>query len=788
MAAESGSLGVPQTLGHFQQLAAHIADVAYIAGPDRVITWIAPTVQMSLGWAPEELVGTSFIDLLHPDDARAVAASRERLYAGRPMPSSPRGVAMRLRGKTGDYRWFSGRGVPLLDDAGNPAGIAVGLRLVDDLVHERQRAQASEQHVEQILDGMLDPHLMLRAVRDESGALVDMEYSRANATACAVLRLKREDLIGKRVLQWLPGMATDEMWLRAVSALESGKPLVWDDYKFPKSVLDRERYYDIRMVRLEDELSCSFRDVTSRHRAARALAESESRFRLLAENTTDVVITVGDTGTIEWVSPAARAALGRTVSSLLGTPFAELVHPEDLDALNSLGTAEVRLGSPVDRWRWMRMTSRVLPDVTIYTARDIQAEMQARAQLAHEIGHDPLTGLANRSEALAQMGEALRRAPTDSLALLAVGVDDLRSLNEAFTYAAGDRVLTQVGTRLLHFAAQPDDVARVGDSEFTLLVHGVTDAAALADLVTNLQADLSSAVVIDSHSIEVTVSIGIAVAQTPMASELLRDATSAMHHARRRGGNRWEYHDPGLTQTARERLIMRTGIREALQAQQFVPWFQPLVSMAEGDVRGYEALARWDRDGHIVSPAEFIPVAESTDLIVDLDRYILHAGLHQVPVGMDLGVNVSAATLSSVDLAEVVYAELTSSGFDPTRLNLEVTETALLQPTALVKDNMAQVAHLGVRWWVDDFGTGYSSIAHLRDLPIHGLKLDRSFTAGLPDDARCQRLALGLVGLARGLGLSTIAEGIETAEQAAMLAAQGWEVGQGWHYGKPQPL
>jgi EAL domain-containing protein (putative c-di-GMP-specific phosphodiesterase class I) len=233
---------------------------------------------------------------------------------------------------------------------------------------------------------------------------------------------------------------------------------------------------------------------------------------------------------------------------------------------------------------------------------------------------------------------------------------------------------------------------------------------------------------------------------------------------------------------------MRTGIRQALIAEEFQPWFQPVVRMSDRAVIGYEALARWERDGQIVSPAEFIPVAESTDLIVALDRFILRQALRQAPANVHIAVNVSAATLSTPNLADLVNAELAATGFEPRRLQLEVTETALLRPTGTVTDTMRQVAALGVRWWVDDFGTGYSSIAHLRDLPIHGLKLDKSFTAGLPADATCRRLSLGLVGLARGLGLGTIAEGVETAEQREVLASQGWELGQGWLFGRPTPL
>lgn len=779
---------LPPTPVFIQQLAEHIADVAYLADASRMITWVAPTIEVSLGWRPEEIIGTPLLDILHPDDLPRIAANRERLYSGQAMHNYPEGVAMRLRAKDGTYRWFSGRGVPLFDEAGNPAGVAGGLSLIDDLMHEQERAHDSEHAVEQILDSMLDPHLVLSAVRDEAGEIVDLEFTRANDSACRVLRLRREHLVGKRVRQWLPAMADDDLWQRSTAVLATGEPLVWDDYRFPESVIAAERYYDIRMVRLGDTLNCGFRDVTSRHQAARAIAESENRFRLLAENTTDVVVTVGRDNCIDWVSPAARASLGRTVTSLMGTCFTDLVHPEDLAGLMSGQSSEVRLGSPVDGWRWMRMSSRVLPDVTIYTARDIQAEMQARTQLAHELGHDPLTGLVNRTEALSQIEAALETEPPGSLALLAVGVDDLRSVNEAFTYSAGDRVLMQIAARLVRFARHPEDVARVGDSEFTFLVRGVDDVAALADLVTSMQADMRSAIVIDDHSIEVTVSIGIATAETMQASELLRDATSALHHARRRGGHRWEYHNPELTYAARERLIMRTGIRQALRNDEFQPWFQPVVRLGDGSLTAYEALARWERDGRIVPPAEFIPVAESTDLIVALDRCILRRALALVPPGLRLGVNVSAETLSTSDLADVVNAELNASGVDPQRLNLEVTETALLRPTPVVIENMRQVAELGVKWWVDDFGTGYSSITHLRDLPIHGLKLDRSFTAGLPDDATCRRLALGLVGLARGLGLGTIAEGVETVAQAEVLAEQGWELGQGWLYGRPSPL
>jgi EAL domain-containing protein (putative c-di-GMP-specific phosphodiesterase class I) len=285
--------------------------------------------------------------------------------------------------------------------------------------------------------------------------------------------------------------------------------------------------------------------------------------------------------------------------------------------------------------------------------------------------------------------------------------------------------------------------------------------------------------------------VGIATPDSPRAVDLLRDATSALHHAKAKGGNRWEYLNSAVSHAARERLIMRSGIHEALAQDAIRPWYQPVFSLADGGFLGYEALARWVHNGRTILPDKFIPVAESTDLIVTLDRHIMRqamADIVRTDRAAQVGINVSAQSLSEPDFADTVQDELDRSGYDPELLHLEVTETDLLRPTAHVQQAMRELRDIGVTWWVDDFGTGYSSITHLRDLPVQGLKLDGSFTAGLPDDGRAVRLAQALMGLARGLGMRTTAEGVETAAQAEVLAAQGWEWAQGWLYGKAAPL
>lgn len=214
----------------------------------------------------------------------------------------------------------------------------------------------------------------------------------------------------------------------------------------------------------------------------------------------------------------------------------------------------------------------------------------------------------------------------------------------------------------------------------------------------------------------------------------------------------------------------------------------PVVSLWDGSVVGLEVLARWRTpEGRVLLPAQFLPRVDEAGLWADLDHAVLTLALQAgaaLPEGAAIGVNLSAVSLSRLDLAEWLLSELDSVGIDPGRLHLELTETSVLHVDARVTAAMVEVADAGVRWWVDDFGTGYSSISHLRDLPITGMKLDRSFTAGITDSrTRNARLALGLAGLAAGLGLDTIAEGVETPQQAQMLAEQGWQMGQGLLFG-----
>ncbi len=372
-------------------------------------------------------------------------------------------------------------------------------------------------------------------------------------------------------------------------------------------------------------------------------------------------------------------------------------------------------------------------------------------------------------------------------ALLAVGIDDLGSIIDGFTHAAADRVVSHVAEHLQRLEATR--VARITEDEFAVLLP-LHDTDSIADVADAIQSIVKSPTSVGGHSIDVTVSIGIAARTNALSGEeWLRNASTALHHAKSLGGNRWEFQDSTMAKAATERVIIRSAIRDGLAAGQFRAWFQPVVSLTTRSVVGHEALARWiTSDAQVVPPDVFIPAAAHADLILDLDRAILGQALEQAarqPETYWVSVNVSSASLRDAGLVAGVRSELARTGALPSQLQLEVTETSLLTDTQRIQENMNALADIGVSWWVDDFGTGFSSITHLRDLPVEGLKLDRSFTHGITTDPTRSRLAQGLQGLAHGMALSTVAEGIETEQQAVLLQEQGWQMGQGWLFGRP---
>ena len=550
-------------------------------------------------------------------------------------------------------------------------------------------------------------------------------------------------------------------------------------------------------------------DIHGQVEAEEDLRRREEKYRLLAEHAMDLVFEVTPDGRVTWVSPSIRTVLGFKPEDLVGKTAAYVLAPEDLGVVGP-AVAEVDVGgSPTVRARfrradgrtlWMEVTLRAVRHSSgaligrVVAARDVDEQVQAEQDLRREVAFDALTGLAKKQLAITRVQEILDSRGEPGWALLCVGVRGMRSINQAFTYEAGDEVLRSVAQRLVKAAGAPDRVARIAGDEFVVLLRDVvtpTDAADAAERI--IAAARGTVRLAGAAEVEVATYVGIATSSPEAdAEELLRDASTAMREASQHGPDRWTFLDERIAERSRQELDIQNQLRQAITDGHLVSWFMPIATLDGRTTPGYEALVRWIRpDGVVMGPPAFLDVAERSHLILDIDQLVLRQALVVLAEGDSasrVAVNISAATLQTGQVDDLVLSALAGSSVDPRRLHLEVTETALFQPSADVVATMHALSAVGISWWVDDFGTGYSSISHLRDLPISGLKLDRSFTMEITSGTgRARQLASGLVGLAKGLGIGTIAEGVETVEQARILAEQGWELGQGWLFGKPAP-
>jgi diguanylate cyclase (GGDEF)-like protein len=437
----------------------------------------------------------------------------------------------------------------------------------------------------------------------------------------------------------------------------------------------------------------------------------------------------------------------------------------------------------------------------VLNIRDITERKSVEEAMLHQAFHDTLTGLPNRALFLDRLGQALsRRNRIGSLtAVLFLDLDRFKWINDSLGHAAGDQLLVQVAERLSSAIRSGDSVARFGGDEFVVLcdeLDGDWEARVIAE---RIGASLKDHFCVEGRDITVTASIGFATttaASSATADALLRDADAAMYRAKERGRHRIEAFQGGMRALALERLEVETDLRRALERDELVVHYQPVVRMT-GAMVGVEALVRWQHpEKGLVPPGEFIPVAEETGLIQAVGAFVLHEACRQVAAWnrsnpdrapLSVAVNLSARQMSAVDLTRLVLTALNESGLEPGLLCLEITESVLMEDVTASRSVLQSLKELGVRLGIDDFGTGYSSLLYLRRFPVDFLKVDRSFVSGLGENSEDGAIVAGVLGLAHALGVGAIAEGVEEPAQADKLAALGCEQAQGFLWSRPLP-
>lgn len=559
--------------------------------------------------------------------------------------------------------------------------------------------------------------------------------------------------------------------------------------------------------------------IIERNRAENALRESEARYALAARGANDGLWDWDLNTNIIYYSPRWKSMLGCYEDDVGDTPaeWFQRVHAEDREqlevkiALHLEGNSphfesEYRILRQDDAYRWMLCRGVAVRDANGKPTRmagsqtDISDRKLAEEQLFYAASHDSLTNLTNRAlflDHLEQAAERAKRYKNYLFALLFLDLDHFKVVNDGLGHHAGDQLLVEFSRRLEACIRPIDTIARLGGDEFAILIehiNGVIDATTVAERIKQF---LSAPFQLDGHEIFMSASIGVTLSSTGYehAGDALRDADTAMYRAKTNGRARYELFDHSMHTNAVERLRLEADLRRAIEHQELLPYYQPIIALPGGRIIGAEVLLRWQHPQRgLLSPLDFIPLAEETGLIVPISAWLIRMACTQSKIWQDAGhapfnlaINLSARDFKYDSLPQRIREILTETNVPAHTIELEITETIAMDNLDSIIDILKELHQIGVKISIDDFGTGHSSLGRLKHLPINTLKIDRSFIRDMianPDDAA---LTKAIIAMARSLNLQVIAEGVETSEQFMFLQEQRCDRLQGFFFSRPIP-
>ncbi|MGP1384803.1 MAG: EAL domain-containing protein [Thainema sp.] len=746
--------------------------------------------------------------VVHPDDQapmyESVLASARTLQ--------PWFWQWRISTPSGKTKW--------LEAAGRPERRANGDVVWDTLimdVSDRKRTeaelQASEVRYRKVVEAQTD--FILRSQPDTT-------ITFANPSLCRALGITLSQIVGKKWVDFANPDDLEQDAFRRLAELTPDNPRCFVENRDTRADGQdgwtqwlNEGIFDAAGQLIE--IQSVGRDITDLKQTEAALRQSEERLRMVTENMSDLVCLHRPDGRYLYVTPSSQALLGYSPAELIGRDPYELFHPDDCDRIrqsadqfalpDSPEPITYRIRHKLSHYIWVETLTQPIWDEAGHirhlqtTSRDVSARIRVEQQLKHNAFHDRLTGLPNRSLLMQRLDLALKRSKrhADSqFAVLFLDLDNFKVVNDSLGHLVGDELLLTIATLLRRFIRETDLAARLGGDEFVILleeISGITEAVMIAE---RILVDLKSPLSISGRDVFVSTSIGIAINTSShhQAEDLIRDADLAMYRAKHSGKSQYAIYDPAMHFQAMQRLHLESDLRKALDRQEFILYYQPIIELKTQTIQGFEALLRWQHPQRgWVSPADFIQLAEETGLIIPIGEWILQTTCRQLTQwqaqfperALRISVNLSVRQLQDLLLQHLDDALQASELANPNTLVLEITESMLVKNVDATLALLDKIKAKGIRLSIDDFGTGYSSLSYLYRLPVDYLKIDRTFVNPVEPDARHQVIAESIVALSNLLELSAIAEGIETIEQLQWLQTLGCELGQGYLFSPPVP-
>lgn len=573
-----------------------------------------------------------------------------------------------------------------------------------------------------------------------------------------------------------------------------------------------------RTAQLADANQHLQREIAERKQAQQWLQQSEVRLESILDSLEEVVRSAcAKTLKLLYLNPAAQQLYGRPIWDFFNQPnlWIEVVHREDREQVDKSVqilleqgkiNQEYRILHSDGQMRWVSDRSYVIYDDNGNATRldsiiyDITERKRTEEKLIHDALHDVLTGLPNRTFFIERLELALGQAKHDAnylFAVLFIDLDRFKIINDSLGHTTGDQLLIKFTQLMQQCLRSTDTIARFGGDEFTILLEDINDINDAIAIAQRIQAELTSPLQLEEHTIFTSASIGIVLGSTgyERPADLLRNADIAMYCAKEAGKARYAIFDQEMYAQTLKLLLLEGELRQAIERQEFVLHYQPIISFLTGKLIGFEALVRWLHPSRgLVSPSEFISIAEDIGLIVPIGEWVLHEACRQMrewqvnlplAANLKISVNLASQQIKQTKLIKQIDSILAETGLDGSYLKLEITESMLLNHTEATINMLLQIRDRKIQLSIDDFGKGYSCLSYLHRFPINTLKIDSHFVSRMSNDPENFEIVRTINTLAHNLGLDVVAEGVETAEQFSQIKALGCEFGQGYFFSKP---